>query len=175
MKSDPANSDPSVALVAPAPLGAANALDDVRLQRLWLAADRRGWRSLAVVSASSATDTLPIAALFAQLSWSYRGQPSVVCDLRDLSMRLIDYHIREVHEQADTGARVLIALRSIFENPTSAPVARDADAVVLCMRLGKTSFKAAEQTIKEIGRERIIGTILLGANGKGGSSLKTNR
>ena len=168
-------SDPSVALLAPSAIGSPNAWDDVRLQRLWLAAERGGWRSLAVVSASNTTDTLPIAALFAQLSWRYRGQPSVVCDLRDLSMRLIDYHIREVHEHADSGARVVIALRSIFENPTSAPVARDADAVVLCVHLGKTTFRAAEQTIKEIGRERILGSIILGANRKNGSPPKGKR
>jgi hypothetical protein len=167
-------SDPSLALLAPGAI-APSAWDDVRLQRLWLAAERRGWRSLAVVGASNSTDTLPIAALFAQLSWRYRGQPSVVCDLRDLSMRLIDYHIREVHEQADTGARVVIALRSIFENPTSAPVARESDAVVLCVSLGKTSFKAAEQTIKEIGRERILGSVILGANRAHGSSPKGRR
>ena len=99
----------------------------------------------------------------------------MVCDLRDLSMRLIDYHIREVHEHADTGARVVIALRSIFENPTAAPVARDADAVVLCVSLGKTTFRSAEQTIKEIGRERILGSIILGTNRKNGSPPKDNR
>jgi hypothetical protein len=168
-------SDPSVALLAPATNGAPSAWDDVRLQRLWLAAERRGWRSLAVVGASNSTDTLPIAALFAQLSWRYRGQPSVVCDLRDLSMRLIDYHIREVHEHIDTGARVVIALRSIFENPTAAPVARDADAVVLCVSLGKTPFRSAEQTIKEIGRERILGSIILGKNHGNGSPPQVNR
>ncbi|MGA7123167.1 MAG: hypothetical protein WBY94_23910 [Polyangiaceae bacterium] len=167
--------DQSVALLAPSAIGAPNAWDDVRLQRLWLAAERRGWRSLAVVGASNTTDTLPIAALFAQLSWRYRGQPSVVCDLRDLSMRLIDYHIREVHEHVDSGARVVIALRSVFENPTSAPVARDADAVVLCVSLGKTSFRSAEQTIKEIGRERILGSIILGANPRNGSPQKAVR
>ncbi len=168
-------SDPSVALLAPSAIGSPNAWDDVRLQRLWLAAERRGWRSLAVVGASKMTDTLPIAALLAQLSWRYRGQPSVVCDLRDLSMRLIDYHVREVHEQADAGSRVVIALRSIFENPTSAPVARDADAVVLCVSLGKTSFRSAEQTIKEIGRDRILGSVILGANTQNGSPPHGNR
>jgi hypothetical protein len=171
VKSDPSS---SLALLAPGTL-APSAWDDVRLQRLWLAAERRGWRSLAIVSASDSTDTLPIAALFAQLSWRYRGQPSVVCDLRDLSMRLVDYHIREVREQADTGARVVIALRSIFENPTSAPVAREADAVVVCVDLGKTTFRAAEQTIKEIGRERILGSILLGANRANGAPPKDPR
>lgn len=166
--------DESLTVVAPGAI-TPSAWDDVRLQRLWLSAERRGWRSLAILSASPSTDTLPIAALFAQLSWRYRGQPSVVCDLRDLSMRLIDYHIREVREQAETGARVVIALRSIFENPTSAPVAREADAVVVCLSLGTTTFRAAERTIKEVGRERILGSILLGANRQNGAPPKDIR
>jgi hypothetical protein len=163
------------ALLAQAPPDTPSAWDDVRLQRLWLATARRDWRSLAVVGTDASTDTLPLAGLLAQLVWRYRGQPSMVCDLRDLTMRLVDYQVREMHTQADPGARVLIALRSIFENPTALLVAREADAVLLCIGLGTTAFRQAEQTIKEIGRDRIVGSVILGANGKSRRSPRRAR
>jgi len=135
--------------------------DEIHLQKLWLAVQRTPWRSLAVLAASQSIETLGVAQILAQLAWRYRGQPSGVCDLRDLSMRLVDYHIREVSEMVDAGTRLFIALRSIFENPTAIPMARQADAVVLCVAVGETSFKAAKQTIGEIGRDRIIGSIIV--------------
>jgi hypothetical protein len=158
VKPDPA---PSSALVAFRPREIPNVWDDVRLQKLWLDVDRRSWRSLAVVGASRSLDTLQLAELIAQLAWRYRGQPSSVCDLRDLGMRLIDYQVREMQAQMDEGTRLVVALRSISENPTAASIARIADATLLCVSLGETDFKGAEATIAAIGRERILGTIVL--------------
>lgn len=155
-----ADHDPRTALTPRSP-DAPSIWDDVRLQKLWLAAERREWRSLAVVGASPNVDTLRIAELFAQLAWRYRGQPSTVCDLRDLSMRLIDYQVQEMRTQMQAGTRLVIALRSIFENPTASPIAQQADGTVLCIALGETNFRGAEETIASIGRERIIGSILL--------------
>lgn len=139
----------------------ASVWDDVRLQKLWLAIDRREWRSLAVLGASTGVETIQISELIAHLAWRYRGQPSTVCDLRDLSMRLVDYQVREMRAQVDEGIRLVVALRSMFENPTAPPIARQTDAIVLCIALEKTNLKAAEETISEVGRERVLGSIIL--------------
>ena len=158
MKSDPA---PSTALVASRPQTAPQLWDDVRLQKLWLGVERRQWRSLAVLGASESVETIHIAELLAQLAWRYRGQPSGVCDLRDLSMRLIDYQVQEMRAQMDAGTRLVVALRSMFENPTATAIAKQTDAVLLCIALGETNFKAAEATIDAVGRDRVLGSIVL--------------
>jgi hypothetical protein len=152
---------PSTALVAVAQRESVNVWDDVRLQKLWLGVDRRDWRSLAVLGTSRALETLEVAGLLAQLAWRYRGQPSRVFDLRDLSMRLLDYEVQEMRSQLESGMRLVIPLRSIFENPTAGPIARQADATLICVALGESSFKAAEETIAAVGRDRIIGAIVL--------------
>ena len=153
--------DPSRAIQ---PVGGSNwtsVWDDVRLQKLWLSTQRREWRSLAVVGSSKEIDTLWLAELIANLAWSYRGTPSCVFDLRDMSLRLIEHHEQEVASQVREGQTVTIALRSISENPTALPMARSADAVILCLGLGSTDLKAAAQAVEEIGRDRIIGTIVV--------------
>jgi hypothetical protein len=144
--------------------------EDVRLQKLWLATQRREWRSLAVLAASKGVETLPIAELLAHVAWAYRGQPSCVFDLRDLGLRLADYQMREVQAQVEAGASVLIALRSTSENPTAVPIARQADAVVLCIGMGETRFKSAERTIAEVGRDRVLGSIIVRAPAPRGSA-----
>ena len=134
--------------------------DDLRLQKLWIGAERKEWRSLAVLGASEHVDTLVVAELFARLAWRYRGEPSAVRDLRDLGMRLVDYQVNEMRDLIAAGNRLVIALRSISENPTAALVAREADGVALCISLGETDFRRAEETIAAVGRERVVGAVV---------------
>ncbi len=162
LKSDPAPTN-IARVLAPGDANGPHVLDDVRLQKLWLAAERRRWRSLAVIAASRSIDTLPVAEMFAKIAWWYRGEPSCVFDLRDLSLRLAQHQVSEIRAQVEAGSRVIIGLRSIFENPTTVPIARQADAVLLCVGLGRTKIKAAEKTILEIGRDRLVGSIVLRA------------
>jgi hypothetical protein len=154
-------SDRAHSLQTVGPANANSVWDDVRLQKLWLSTQQREWRSLAVIGAGKEIDTLWLAELIAKLAWSYRGTPSCVFDFRDMSLRLADHHEQNVAAQVRDGQTVTIALRSIFENPTAVPMARAADAVLLCVGLGTTDLKVAEQTISEIGRDRIIGSIVV--------------
>ena len=153
-----ADPDPRTALVVRPD---ASIWDDVRLQKLWLSLERKGWQSLAIIAASERLDTLYVAELLAQLAGRYTGQPSSVYDLRDLSVRLIDYQVGEMQAQVGSGRRLVIALRSIFENPTATLVARNADATVVCVGLGETALRRADETVKAIGRDRVIGCIVL--------------
>jgi hypothetical protein len=137
-------------------------MDDVGSQLLWLATQRRTWRSLAVLGASKDMPTLEVANMFAKLAWWYRGQPSSVADFRDLPLRLVDHQLRDVAEQLEREpVTIVVALRSIHENPTVAPVATAVDAALLCVHLGVTKIADARRTVAAIGREKFLGTIVL--------------
>jgi hypothetical protein len=135
--------------------------DNVALQKLWIATQTRQWRSLAIVGASEANATIHAAQMLANMSWQYSGVPTAVFDLRDVSIRLVEYQIQEIQAQAAKGDRVFIALRSPEENPTTVPIARAADAVVLCVALGATDAKAAHKTLAAIGRVHFLGCIVM--------------
>jgi hypothetical protein len=149
-------SRPLVAGVRQGPL-----VDDVRMQHLWLALQKRQWRSLAVVSASKGVGTLAAANALAKIAWWYTGVPTCVFDMRDLSLRLLEHQLRDMAGQLQGGERIFIALRSTSENPTAVPLAQAADAAVLCVELGKTDVKAAQRTLEAVGRHRFIGTLLV--------------
>ncbi len=136
---------------------------DVQLQHLWLATQRRAWRSLAVVSASAGLPTMDSANMLAKMAWRYSGEPTSVFDLRDVSLRLVEHQLREIQVQVGAGDRVFIALRSVTENPAAVPIARAADALILCVALGQTDMKSAQRTLDAIGRERFLGSILVDA------------
>jgi hypothetical protein len=166
MATDEQAPQPSTALTRRAPdvpsLG-----DDVRLQLLWLGLQQRSWRSLAVMAASEGIETLTVADTLAKIAWAYTGQPTCVFDMRDLNLRLLEHQIRDMAAQLQGGERVFVALRSINENPTAVPLAMAADAVVLCVELGRTDIKGAQRTLAAIGREKFLGTLLVPAVPKG--------
>lgn len=153
-------SSPGTLVVAPGARRPA-AVDDVRMQHLWLGLEKRPWRSLALVSASPGVPTLAAANSLAKIAWWYTGAPTCVFDMRDLSLRLLEHQLRDMASQLNGGERIFIALRSTSENPTAIPLAKAADAAVLCVELGKTDMKTAERTLEAVGRERFLGTILI--------------
>jgi hypothetical protein len=135
--------------------------DEVELQTLWLSLARRSWRSLAVLAASKGTSTIGVANSLARMALWYTGQPSCVFDMRDLHLRFLDEQVRDMAAQMQGEERVFVALRSLSENATTAPLAMAADGVVLCLELGNADIKSAKRTIAAIGRERFLGTILV--------------
>jgi hypothetical protein len=44
-------------------------------------------------------------------------------------------------------------------------IVRQTDAVLICIALGETDFKAAEETIAAVGRDRVLGSIVLRPRG----------
>jgi hypothetical protein len=110
---------------------------------------------------------MEVANMLSRLAWWYRGQPSSVADFRDLSLRLVEYQLGDLALQLERGAgSVMIALRSMTENPTVVPVARAVDAVILCVQLGATDIKSSRKTVDAIGRDRFLGTIVIDKDGK---------
>jgi hypothetical protein len=57
--------------------------------------------------------------------------------------------------------RIVISIESVLSNPLGIGIAQAADAVVLCVRKGRTKIAAARRTIELIGRERFVGSVVL--------------
>jgi hypothetical protein len=136
--------------------------DDLAMQKLWVATQRREWKSLAVIAGDDDVSTLDVATRLAEIAWWYRGQPTNVLDLRKLGLRLVDYQLREMAAQIEQGDYVIVALSSVVTNPTTVAVASAVEACILAVKLGTTRMDLAEKNIEEIGREKFIGTIILG-------------
>ncbi|MGH7440535.1 MAG: hypothetical protein ACRENE_33005 [Polyangiaceae bacterium] len=133
---------------------------DERVQNLWSSLQRRAWRSLAVVALTEDVDTLEVAELLAKVASWHEGRSPHVLDLRDLSQRLLDYYKRELQVQLSTGSRVVVALRPVSANPTTLAMTEVADAVIVCVGLGKAARKAVEATLEAVGRERVVGALV---------------
>jgi hypothetical protein len=149
-------------LVRTDPSGPARELwNDPSWQRIWLAIQAKEWRSLAVVPAGHGFGTLDVAQALVDIGWQHRGLPIGLADLRNVTLPYIDSVIDEVRAHVFAGERVLIALRSVFENPATVPIAQSADRALLCIELGTTRIARAKESIDQIGYSRFLGSVIV--------------
>jgi hypothetical protein len=144
------------------PSGQARELwNDPSWQRIWLAIQGKEWRSLAIIPASRGLGTLEVAQTLVDVGWQHRGLPIGLADLRNVTLPYIDSVIDEVRAHVFSGERVLIALRSIFENPATVSIAQAADRALLCIGLGATRIAGAQESIEQIGHARFLGSVIV--------------
>jgi hypothetical protein len=58
-------------------------------------------------------------------------------------------------------ARLIISIPPVVREPLGIPAAREADTVVVCLRLGRSRVPDLKRTVDLIGREKVAGTVLL--------------
>jgi hypothetical protein len=155
-------------LVRTDPSGRARELwNDPSWQRIWLAIQGKEWRSLAIVPAGNGIGTLDVAQALVDIGWQHRGLPMGLADLRNVTLPYIDSVIDEVRAHVFAGERVLIALRSVFENPATVPIAQAADRALLCVELGASRIDRAKESIDQIGYGRFLGSVIVRGSATG--------
>jgi hypothetical protein len=148
---------------APEPLGdvAIDPASAIAWQRLWLATQRREWRSLAVIPVGGRIATPPVARALVSVGSSHLGAAIRLNDATAITIAGLGACLRGFTHPRESAARVIVALGSVLENPASLAVAQAADAAILCLVLGESSISEAERTIEEVGRARFVGSLIL--------------
>jgi hypothetical protein len=84
----------------------------------------------------------------------------------------------DVHQLINTlgamtgrGDWVIVAVDAIAENPGSIRIVRATSAALLVVRLGESLLSAARNAIGVVGRERFLGSIVLGGRRRRGDNL----
>jgi hypothetical protein len=144
-----------------APAGIEGSWDRMDWQRMWLRAQSRSWRTLALVPGDEQTSTLEVAILMARLALS-QGESLHVADMRELRLKHVDAYLEESRWEASKGERVIFATRSASANLATIPIARAADGAILCVSIGSTSLNAIRETVEQIGRQHFLGSLLVG-------------
>lgn len=74
-----------------------------------------------------------------------------------LAPQLLDY----VSSSDNRYTTVIVSLDSLLVQTRAIPVARAADACIICASLGTTTFRAMHEIVEIVGKERVIGSITL--------------
>lgn len=139
--------------------GAETPLPRVVRQRIWLHLESRAWRTLAVVPAEAGMPAAHAARVLAAIA-AENGEDFELFDARSTDHGLTP---AEVTAAAGGTRRVLVVTRAIEEDLTTVPLARAADAALLCVSIGATPLRAAAEVIAAIGKERFLASLSLRA------------
>ena len=157
------NPEPSVAMMPfspPVPPRTTSPWDRPDWQRIWLATQKRPWQTLAVVPADDGMSTHEVSTIIAALG-QHNGEPMGFADLRDVSLGSVTDVLDKMAWHVGRGDRVVLAMRSTRENLATIPIARAADAVMLCVTLGATPIEVVEEAVHHFGKERFLGSMLV--------------
>lgn len=132
-------------------------------QRLWLSVQARKWGALAVVPAATGAPpdfALTIAVTLARTGMMHLGVPIQVADATHIQLSNVSPFMDEVWRYRDNGELILVAVAALKESPVSASLTQSVDAALLCVLLEKMAWSEAKETVKKIGRERFVGSIV---------------
>jgi hypothetical protein len=154
---------------------AAGSLPSRELQELWFATRRRDWRSLVLVPASPGRSALPVAQALGNVGGLIRMGPVQVINAEGVELDRVANIVMDMGEplasqpagrdsalvRAPPQRATIVVVEPVVTNPLVLPIALAADAVLLCIYPGETDLDGARHTIELIGREHIIGSVLI--------------
>lgn len=140
---------------------AIDAASAIAWQRLWLATQRRAWRSLAVIPVGNRIATPPVARALVSVGSSHLGSAIRLNDATTITIAGLGACLRGLTDPRGSAGKVIVALGSVLENPASLAVAQAVDAAILCLVLGESSISEAQRTIEEVGGARFVGSLIL--------------
>jgi len=131
------------------------------LQHLYVALAREPWRSLALVPSHALGDPRGLARALAALGG---GQPALEAfshlDAVGVGLsRVADF--AEALSLASCRGRTLISLGPVIASAASRALAERADAVLLCVQMGRADLAAAKRSLALLGHARVLGCVAL--------------
>jgi hypothetical protein len=131
---------------------------------LWLALSRRAWRSVVLIPADRRDSTHAAANALAEVGRRMRLARVDAVVAEDLGYEQAGSLIRSLAAHGATGGaadQLVVAIPSVVAEPLGVAVARQADLVVLCIRMGRSGLADARQTVQLIGEDRMAGCLVL--------------
>jgi hypothetical protein len=156
------------------------------LQELWFATRRRDWKSLVLVPATPGRSAYPLAKALGEVGGIVRMSPVQVVNAEGLDLPRIAALVESMTiasaassvwvssgvdklgpAAAQTPASrqqdpaMIVVIEPVAQNPLALPVALASDAVLLVLDLGASLLDEARHTIELIGRDRLVGCVLV--------------
>ena len=139
-----------------------------QFQELWFALQRNAWASLVVVPADEGSSAAWVAQSVAAVGAGLHDPPVTAVVAEELDFNSAARLAANLSSAGGGGPRgavrtgqVIVAIGPVVAQPLAIAVARAADAVILCVEMGKTRIASARRTIELIGADRFVGCLML--------------
>jgi hypothetical protein len=152
--------DSAASAIATSALPAQQSRLDPIIQRIWVRSQMSAWTTLAIVGTSDRMPegTMSIARGLARVAAESGGALGLI-DGRGLELK----HLAQVQARlrSTVARQTVVVLPLPKDNPVTVSVAQVCDAAIFCVFIGETSRVVAAQSIEQIGRDRILGSVIL--------------
>lgn len=136
-----------------------NSLD---LSAAWFALEGEPWITLAVVPATPALPARDVALSLLELGVRASLEPPTLIDGSALTPDGVAACVAQVEQAQAEGRRAIVLVDAPSACAAALALVRRCDAAVLCVGLGDTRLDEAHRTLERCGRDRFVGSIVLG-------------
>jgi hypothetical protein len=134
------------------------------IQRLWFTLAQRSWHTLVLVPADARASVGFLADALAQAGIRAGAGPVRAVDAQMIELVHVARVIEDLAQSAQERRKTLVAVGSPLVSPAAIPLTLAADSTVLCVELGVSGRRAAEQTLDLVGRQRFLGAVTVNPN-----------
>jgi hypothetical protein len=139
---------------------------DIDWQRLWLATREHQWTSLAIIPSDSGIDCRGVAESLITTGRIHGERPVSLLSGVGVQLAGVSQILDSISAMTEHGDWVVVPVDPIADNPSTVPIVQATSAALLVVRLGESLLGSAHATIKAVGRERFLGSIVLGEGGR---------
>lgn len=132
--------------------------------QLWFATLQQPWTKLVLVPAAPGAPVLAAAQALVDAARIFESRRVELVDATGAAPNAVPQLVADIAEREASGARVIVAVDSPLANRGAIPLANAADAALLVVQLGGTSFATARETVELFGRRRFVGSVALKAS-----------
>ena len=137
---------------------------ELEIESSWFALARHPWRTLVLVPVDGEASAADVAASLADVGRRLRAAPVTFLVVTGP----VDYATagRVVRSVSGGGqlpgeSRLVVAIPPVTVEPLGLAVTDVADAIVLCVRRGRSKMRSARRTIELVGRDKIVGALVV--------------
>lgn len=130
-------------------------------QRIWLSARDKDWSSLVLVPNDSTVDIVSFAETLARTGRVHADWQIRVINGKGVQLGDVQQLIDTITATTARGERAIVPVDPVSDNPAAIAILRGTSAALLILSLGESFLNAAQETIETIGRDRIIGSVVV--------------
>ena len=133
-------------------------------QRVWLAAEEKAWTSLVLVPNDASVDAQTFAESLARTGRVHAETPVRVVNGTGVQLADVQQLIETIAAVSERGERVIVSVDPLSDNAAGIAILRATSAALLLVSLGESLMTSARATIDAIGRDRLIGSVVVKSN-----------
>jgi len=131
-------------------------------QWLWFSTlQRRPGSALAVVPGDGDVKAGRVAEAVVAVGRLYGERPVQLLNAEGVGLGDVEKLLDALSAMTGRGEWVIVPVDPIALNPAAIPIARATSAALLVVRVGESRLAAARSTIEAVGRERLLGSVVL--------------